>query len=164
MKMRATARNGYISSTCSERSTRSGRLAPVSSMKFQITGSAIGAGTGKPEFEMDLTVHAEDKYQFVAGLQDIASGQADAANVRFEVAGLAKPYMHYSYVTDPASALGPMWSTPGSRLRTAARQGTVCPATSRPLWPWERPGCLESDPWFRSNEARTLMPTLKVMR
>jgi len=78
---------------------------------------------GKPEFELDLTLHAEDKYQYVSNLQDIASLIKDDENVRLETAGLAKPYMHYSYLTrtvkwaaNPTLAVGPVSASAPSSL------------------------------------------------
>jgi hypothetical protein len=78
---------------------------------------------GKPQFEMDLKLHAEDKYQYVHSLKDIASGIDDAENVQLEVSGLAMPYMHYSYLTrtvkwtgDPAGARVPLSTSPPVQL------------------------------------------------
>lgn len=47
---------------------------------------------GKPRFEMDMTLHAEDRYNFNPGQQDIATGAPDAANGRFEQTGLGHQY------------------------------------------------------------------------
>lgn len=50
---------------------------------------------GKPRFEMDMTLHAEDRYNFNPGQQDINTGTPDAANGRFEQTGLGHQYTNY---------------------------------------------------------------------
>ncbi len=50
----------------------------------------------KPQFQMDMKLHAEDRYNFNPGAQDIATGTPDADNGRFEQTGLAKQYMNYA--------------------------------------------------------------------
>ncbi len=50
---------------------------------------------GKPQFNMDMTVHMEDRYNFNPGAADIATGTMDAENGRFEKVGLAHQYMNY---------------------------------------------------------------------
>jgi hypothetical protein len=50
---------------------------------------------GKPSFSISYTLHAEDRYNFNPGQKDIATGQPDSDNGRFEVTGLAKQYMNY---------------------------------------------------------------------
>ena len=50
----------------------------------------------KPQFQMDMKLHAEDRYNFNPGAQDIATGTPDAENGRFEQTGLAKQYMNYA--------------------------------------------------------------------
>ncbi|MCY1034599.1 hypothetical protein OV207_24315 [Corallococcus sp. BB11-1] len=51
---------------------------------------------GKPRFEMDMTLHAEDRYNFNPGQADIATGAPDADNGRFERTGLGHQYTNYS--------------------------------------------------------------------
>lgn len=50
---------------------------------------------GKRHYRMEVTLHAEDRYNFNPGAADIATGVADSANGRFEITGLAKQYMNY---------------------------------------------------------------------
>jgi hypothetical protein len=50
---------------------------------------------GKPRFEMDMTLHAEDRYNFNPGQADINTGTPDAANGRFEQTGLGHQYTNY---------------------------------------------------------------------
>jgi len=47
------------------------------------------------QYSMVMTLHAEDRYNFNPGAQDIATGIPDAENGIFEVTGLAKQYMNY---------------------------------------------------------------------
>lgn len=51
-----------------------------------------------PKFSMDYTLHAEDRYNFNPGMKDIATGQPDSDNGRFEVSGLGHQYMNYSTI------------------------------------------------------------------
>lgn len=46
----------------------------------------------RPSFVMAFTLHAEDRYNFNRGQQDIATGIPDSANGRFELAGLGHQY------------------------------------------------------------------------
>ena len=50
---------------------------------------------GKRHYRMETTLHAEDRYNFNPGAQDIATGVADSANGRFEITGLGHQYMNY---------------------------------------------------------------------
>jgi hypothetical protein len=50
---------------------------------------------GEPTFSMRYTLHGEDRYNFNPGAADIATGQPDSDNGRFEQAGLAHQYMNY---------------------------------------------------------------------
>ena len=52
----------------------------------------IGIEDGKREFEVLMTIHAKDRYNFNPGDHDIATGIADAENGRFEVTGLGKEF------------------------------------------------------------------------
>ena len=49
-----------------------------------------------PQFSLRMTLHAEDRYNFNPGAADIATGQPDSDNGRFEVSGLAKQYINYA--------------------------------------------------------------------
>lgn len=44
---------------------------------------------GVPQFEVDMTIHAEDRYNFNRGQSDIATGAPDALRGRLEEVGLA---------------------------------------------------------------------------
>jgi hypothetical protein len=52
-----------------------------------------------PEFNLHLTLHAEDQYNFNPGALDIGSGLADSANGRFVVVGFAHGYRHTAKLT-----------------------------------------------------------------
>jgi WXG100 family type VII secretion target len=54
---------------------------------------------GSRRYTMELTIYAEDRYNFNPGMHDIASGIPDAANGRFEITGLAKQYTNYGQTT-----------------------------------------------------------------
>jgi hypothetical protein len=49
-----------------------------------------------PTFSMRMALHAEDRYNFNPGSEDIATGTPDAANGRFERTGLAHQYTNYA--------------------------------------------------------------------
>jgi hypothetical protein len=51
---------------------------------------------GKPQFSMKYTLHAEDRYNFNPGQQDIATGVPDATRGKLEQTGLAHQYTQYS--------------------------------------------------------------------
>jgi hypothetical protein len=50
---------------------------------------------GRPTFSMDYTLHAEDRYNFNPGQNDIATGAPDSLRGRLEMTGLAHQYMNY---------------------------------------------------------------------
>ncbi|MBX7212645.1 MAG: WXG100 family type VII secretion target [Thermoflexales bacterium] len=54
---------------------------------------------GLKHYRMEFTIHAEDRYNFNPGAQDIATGAPEAANGRFEVVGLARQYTNYGEAT-----------------------------------------------------------------
>lgn len=47
-------------------------------------------------FDVDMTLHMEDMYNFNPGMADIATGTPDAENGRFEVTGLGQEYVNFS--------------------------------------------------------------------
>ncbi len=51
---------------------------------------------GKPQFSMNYTLHAEDRYNFNPGQQDIATGVPDATRGKLEQTGLAHQYTQYA--------------------------------------------------------------------
>lgn len=55
---------------------------------------------GQRVYTMELTYHAEDRYNFNPGMADIATGQLDRENGRFEVLGWANPFMSYGEITE----------------------------------------------------------------
>jgi hypothetical protein len=57
--------------------------------------SITTSGTER-NFFAHMTLHAEDRYNFNPGNQDISTGIPDDANGRFETSGLAQQYMNYS--------------------------------------------------------------------
>jgi hypothetical protein len=57
---------------------------------------SVGAVAGRPTFVGIMTLHAEDRFNFNPGMNDIATGLPDSANGIFEVTGLAKQYMNYA--------------------------------------------------------------------
>ncbi len=57
-------------------------------------------GTGSNRtYTMTMTVHAEDRYNFNPGAQDIATGIPDDANGQFELTGLAHQYTNRGELT-----------------------------------------------------------------
>jgi hypothetical protein len=62
-----------------------------------LSGSVTVGGSGPDRtFAVEMTLHAEDRYNFNPGAEDLATGIPDDANGRFEVSGLAQQYMNYS--------------------------------------------------------------------
>jgi hypothetical protein len=62
-----------------------------------LSGSArFSTLAGRRTYVMSMTLHAEDRYNFNPGAQDINTGIPDAANGVFEVTGLAQQYMNYA--------------------------------------------------------------------
>lgn len=61
-----------------------------------VTVAPASTPGGKPRFAMDMTLHAEDRYNFNPGNADIATGTPDADNGIFEQTGLAHQYMNYA--------------------------------------------------------------------
>ena len=51
---------------------------------------------GPPRFEMELTLHVEDMYNFNPGQADLATGIPDADNGRLATSGLGHQYLHKS--------------------------------------------------------------------
>jgi hypothetical protein len=62
-----------------------------------LSGSVtVGTSGLDRSFVAQMTLHAEDRYNFNPGAKDIKTGIPDGANGRFEVSGLAQQYMNYS--------------------------------------------------------------------
>ncbi|MFA0963973.1 hypothetical protein AB9P05_19355 [Roseivirga sp. BDSF3-8] len=59
--------------------------------------SCTTSGSNK-SYNMNLTIHMEDRYNFNPGQSDIATGIPDSDNGIFEVTGLANQYMNYGTV------------------------------------------------------------------
>mgnify|MGYP000004508594 CR=1 FL=1 len=55
-------------------------------------GVKIADRAGQTWFRLDMTLHAEDRYNFNPGAKDITTGIPDSDNGIFEVTGLAKQY------------------------------------------------------------------------
>lgn len=71
---------------------------------FWVSASLIADVSGEDiRIRADITIHAEDRYNFNPGAKDIATGIPDSANGRFELCGLAHQYMNYGRVTRSAS-------------------------------------------------------------
>ena len=63
--------------------------------------SANVEATGEPPnrtYQMEITLHMEDRYNFNPGQSDIATGIPDSDNGIFELTGLARQYMNYGEV------------------------------------------------------------------
>jgi hypothetical protein len=72
-----------------------GSHAVWTSADVQITTNEIG----QKVYTMDVTYHAEDRYNFNPNMGDITTGLKDRENGRFEVLGWANPYMQYGDMT-----------------------------------------------------------------
>jgi hypothetical protein len=56
----------------------------------------VSKQAGKSAFRMTMTLHAEDRYNFNPGANDIATGIPDEDNGIFEMTGLGHQYDHFS--------------------------------------------------------------------
>lgn len=81
-------------------------------------GSSTDAGppTFSRHFHLEMTIHAEDMYNFNPGAADIATGTPDSANGRFEITGLGHEYLNrgtfsqpfdFDATMDPSSSASP---------------------------------------------------------
>lgn len=64
-----------------------------------VTVHADAAGQRQPRFEMTVTLHAEDQYNFNPGAADKATNIEDEENGRFVVTNLAHGYRHRATLT-----------------------------------------------------------------
>jgi len=72
----------------------------IGAHNFWICAKVQASGPcASPRFEMLMTLHVEDMYNFNPGAADIATGIPDAANGIFEVTGLAKQYLNVSQIS-----------------------------------------------------------------
>jgi hypothetical protein len=95
-------------------------------------GEGEGAeSTFSREFDIEMTIHAEDMYNFNPGAADIATGTPDSANGRFEITGLGHEYLNTGTYTqsfefeanmDPVGAPGSS-STPTDHGRSSPAGG-----------------------------------------
>lgn len=70
-------------------------------------GWTAPVGLPQVRFELTLTVHVEDMYNFnTEGAVDIATGIPDSANGQFEVTGLARQYLNYDEISRTVSWWG----------------------------------------------------------
>jgi|GEM_PF-1841915 len=65
-------------------------------MSGTVTVTPASTPGGRPQFTMDMTLHAEDRYNFNPNSNDIATGTPDEANGIFEQTGLARQYTNYA--------------------------------------------------------------------
>jgi hypothetical protein len=93
-------------------------------------------------FDVEMTIHAEDMYNFNPGDSDIATGTPDSANGRFEITGLGHEYLNrgtftqsFSFdatmepVSSPAHTAGP--TDPGRSSRSGRAEGSRSYPTER---------------------------------
>ena len=76
---------------------------------------------GKPQFSMNMTLHAEDRYNFNPKQADIETGAPDAVRGRLEQVGLAHQYMNYSTLDRSVSWQQGNINTPGGTTSTPPR-------------------------------------------
>ena len=77
----------------------------------------VTQNSAAPSFHLDMTLHAEDRYNFNPDAEDIATGTKDAVNGLFELTGQAHGYTN-------TSTLHRSISWVGNRLGNATLQGT----------------------------------------
>ena len=61
--------------------------------------TSVDPKTKTPAFVIEVTLHAEDRYNFNPGNKDIATGIKDKENGRFEIVGLGKEFLSLSTLT-----------------------------------------------------------------
>ena len=92
------------------------------------------AGGYERHFQIEMTIHAEDMYNFNPGAADIATGTPDSANGRFEITGLGHEYLNrgtyarsFQFTTnmDPAPPPGTAGTGPAVDPGRAPRQGSA---------------------------------------
>ena len=97
------------------------------------------AGGYERVFHVDMTIHAEDMYNFNPGAADIATGTPDSANGRFEITGLGHEFLStgtyarafdFTTTMDPAPPPGSGGTGPGVDPGRAPREGR--PGDRRP--------------------------------
>jgi hypothetical protein len=92
---------------------------------------AGGTPTYERHFHVDMTIHAEDMYNFNPGAADIATGTPDAANGRFEITGLGREYLNqgtYARAFDVTTSMAPAPTGPSGPAvdpGRAPRQGSA---------------------------------------
>lgn len=101
------------------------------------------AGGYERSFHVEMTIHAEDMYNFNPGAADIATGTPDSANGRFEITGLGHEYLNtgtyarnFDFVTTMAPAPPPGTAgsgevTPGRAPREGRAEGSRGRAAER---------------------------------
>lgn len=76
-----------------------------------------------PRATMQLTLHAEDRYNFDPGKQDIHTGIQDAENARLEKVGLTTQFVHVGEATrDVEWKLGPLGLDAGRTIHRGRRR------------------------------------------
>jgi hypothetical protein len=88
-----------------------------------LSGKAVVLQTNTssdPTFKVVMTLHAEDRYNFNPGQQDIATGIPDSDNGRFAMTGLAHQYDHFSTLVRHLE-----WQGTSLGLATSAKPNTV---------------------------------------
>jgi hypothetical protein len=73
----------------------------------------------KRQFEIRMTIHMEDMYNFNPGAHDIATGVADAENGRFEITGLGKEFLSKATVGRTIKFSVPFGPLPDTRVQPA---------------------------------------------
>lgn len=91
------------------------------------SSSDVGPPTYARHFHVEMTIHAEDMYNFNPGNFDIATGLPDDANGRFELTGLGHEYLNtgtYSQPFDFDSTMEPAASPANNASPSDAGRGT----------------------------------------
>lgn len=89
-------------------------------------------------FEIKMTLHMEDRYNFNPGAEDLATGIPDDDNGRFELTGLGQEFMHTATLnrtltySEPMSAGGASQKEAQGESSAAPRGSTMAPLDRRP--------------------------------
>lgn len=94
--------------------------------------TSVDGKTKTPAFSIKMTLHAEDRYNFNPGNQDIASGILDQENGRFEIVGLGKEFTSIATLTRTVS-----FSLPSGPLdlRAVPPSQIISPPNREPIAP-----------------------------
>ena len=95
--------------------------------------SVLHSPPGQPTFDMEFTVHMEDRYNFNPGQSDIATGMPDEMNGQLALAGLGQQYMNVATISRTVQWTGSPGGMTGTTVDGAPRTRQREPGDNRRL-------------------------------